>query len=317
LAIIVLVVGCGDNERSGLQLDATDASISGNYGELCALDVNGTLRCLLDGPWGNRSVSQKPGRWSSVAAGTTHSCAIDTDGKLWCWGRNCVGQLRDGSRSHEDPSLIESELTWKQVAVGGGKTCAIDSLDDLYCWGGLDYHQSDCDYASHPIIQIDPTRHWKSVSSSWYVVDAITSDNERVRMNDPRGLTDPWQPVVEELPGTWASVTSGVHMSCGLRVQGEWACLDHSATSNVPVFTAADALAAIASSYHHCALDDAGDAWCAGRNDAGQVDPDDPSMEIEQARRQEGPFTGLVTLADGTCVSAGSTVTCWGGLTSE
>ncbi len=34
--------------------------------------------------------------WSSVAAGTTHSLALKTDGTLWAWGANSLGQLGDG-----------------------------------------------------------------------------------------------------------------------------------------------------------------------------------------------------------------------------
>lgn len=35
--------------------------------------------------------------WRSVSAGRGHTCGIDTDGELWCWGRNVVGQLGDGT----------------------------------------------------------------------------------------------------------------------------------------------------------------------------------------------------------------------------
>jgi hypothetical protein len=36
-------------------------------------------------------------RWLAVAAGRFHSMAIDTDGKLWVWGRNAEGQLGLGT----------------------------------------------------------------------------------------------------------------------------------------------------------------------------------------------------------------------------
>ena len=36
-------------------------------------------------------------RWLAVAAGRYHSLAIDTDGKLWVWGRNAEGQLGLGT----------------------------------------------------------------------------------------------------------------------------------------------------------------------------------------------------------------------------
>jgi alpha-tubulin suppressor-like RCC1 family protein len=33
----------------------------------------------------------------AVAAGKSHSVAIDTNGGLWAWGRNTEGQLGNGS----------------------------------------------------------------------------------------------------------------------------------------------------------------------------------------------------------------------------
>lgn len=36
-------------------------------------------------------------RFVSVAAGDVHSCALDPDGVVWCWGRNGSGQLGDGT----------------------------------------------------------------------------------------------------------------------------------------------------------------------------------------------------------------------------
>ena len=36
-------------------------------------------------------------RWLAVTAGRYHSMAIDTDGKLWVWGRNTEGQLGLGA----------------------------------------------------------------------------------------------------------------------------------------------------------------------------------------------------------------------------
>jgi alpha-tubulin suppressor-like RCC1 family protein len=35
--------------------------------------------------------------WASVAAGSSHTCALATNGTLWCWGDNSYGQLGTGS----------------------------------------------------------------------------------------------------------------------------------------------------------------------------------------------------------------------------
>jgi alpha-tubulin suppressor-like RCC1 family protein len=32
-----------------------------------------------------------------VDAGDRHSCSMDSDGALWCWGGNMYGQLGDGT----------------------------------------------------------------------------------------------------------------------------------------------------------------------------------------------------------------------------
>ena len=38
-----------------------------------------------------------PGEWQTVASGFLHSCAIQTDGSLWCWGGNNRGALGNGT----------------------------------------------------------------------------------------------------------------------------------------------------------------------------------------------------------------------------
>ena len=49
-----------------------------------------------------------------VGAGGYHSCAVKTDGSLWCWGNNEYGQLRDGTAWRNTPTYIMN------LASGGG-----------------------------------------------------------------------------------------------------------------------------------------------------------------------------------------------------
>jgi hypothetical protein len=100
--------------------------------------------------------------------------------------------------------------------------------------------------------------------------------------------------------------------SCGLR-DGAWGCIKHGDSAFTPVRTTSSALTAVASDYHHCALDAGDDVWCVGRNDAGQVDPDDARPEVPEPHRHPGPFSTVVALQDGTCASSENIVTCWGG----
>src|SRR4051812_1299568 len=53
---------------------------------------------------------------SRVAAGYAYSCAIKTDGTLWCWGSNGSGQLGDGTTtSRETPAQVGDAADWAGI----------------------------------------------------------------------------------------------------------------------------------------------------------------------------------------------------------
>ena len=49
-------------------------------------------------PARRRDAGAAPATATSAAAGAAHSCALDDDGRVWCWGRGDEGQLGDGAR---------------------------------------------------------------------------------------------------------------------------------------------------------------------------------------------------------------------------
>lgn len=83
----------------------------------------------------------------AVAAGYNSSCAIDTAGLAYCWGRNNLGQL--GNNSTVDSSLpvavntsgvLAGKKLWNIVA-GSDHFCAIATDGNAYCWGRNVYGQ--------------------------------------------------------------------------------------------------------------------------------------------------------------------------------
>jgi hypothetical protein len=64
-----------------------------------------------------------------------HTCAIATDGALYCWGPNHDGQVGAGDvAAHGEPTRI-ADPTWIDVSVGYRHACAIREGGALYCWG--------------------------------------------------------------------------------------------------------------------------------------------------------------------------------------
>jgi len=101
--------------------------------------------------------------FAAVACGAAHTCAIDTEGDIYCWGDNDDGQLGNGGASgiNSTPTLVilTGEHTWMQIASGGpdgNTTCAIDDTGELWCWGSNANGQGDP--SSAMTVLVEPVR---------------------------------------------------------------------------------------------------------------------------------------------------------------
>ena len=76
--------------------------------------------------------------WTQISAGVTHTCAVRTDGALYCWGANDRGQLGNGSFATSD-NLIRAQIAAPvaEVSAGEQRTCARTTLGTVYCWGAI------------------------------------------------------------------------------------------------------------------------------------------------------------------------------------
>ena len=73
-----------------------------------------------------------------MSAGGEYSCGIGTSGAAYCWGRNDVGQLGDGSDTTRlVPVLVAAPAGVKFVAVDAGDrhACGVSDAGVAYCWG--------------------------------------------------------------------------------------------------------------------------------------------------------------------------------------
>jgi alpha-tubulin suppressor-like RCC1 family protein len=130
------------------------AFLSAGSFHACAAEVSGPPRC-----WGANDQAQlggtttetctgAPCSWipvevsiggelRSLDAGANHTCVVKSDGTVWCWGANVLGQLGNDSTMSSPTPVQVSGLRGAAMAVsaGGVHTCAL--LDDrtVDCWG--------------------------------------------------------------------------------------------------------------------------------------------------------------------------------------
>jgi alpha-tubulin suppressor-like RCC1 family protein len=71
-----------------------------------------------------------------VAVGDAFSCALVSDGGVWCWGRNSFGELGNGSTEASlSPVRVRGLDAATQIALGLEYGCALRDTGDISCWG--------------------------------------------------------------------------------------------------------------------------------------------------------------------------------------
>lgn len=158
----------GSTTTDALTSVAIDAAvdysdIASGGGHTCGITSTGVLKCWgannrgqlgrgsidATAPAGLFTISHPGARaWVSVATGGSHTCAIDDQTKLFCWGADDLQQLGNGSASTDvnAPAEIDSTVitnTYVQVSTGEAHTCALHTTGFVYCWGKNDHGQAN------------------------------------------------------------------------------------------------------------------------------------------------------------------------------
>jgi alpha-tubulin suppressor-like RCC1 family protein len=71
-----------------------------------------------------------------ITAGASHTCAVQADGTIDCWGSNFFGQVGDGSNTDRNkPTGVSGITDATAIAAGAFHTCAVRADGTGQCWG--------------------------------------------------------------------------------------------------------------------------------------------------------------------------------------
>jgi len=109
-------------------------SITSEYGP-----VAGGQTVTITGDFG---IPDAPLEIVQIAAGTNHSIALDSEGRVFAWGHNYSGQLGNGTNIDSnapvavDTTGVLAGRDIVQVAAGWSHSIALDSEGRVFAWGG-------------------------------------------------------------------------------------------------------------------------------------------------------------------------------------
>ena len=135
--------------------------------------VYGELGINISGATARRSSPVQVGSqtWTDVQQAGNFSLGLQTNGTLWSWGRNNLGQLgKNDLISRSSPVQIGSLTNWTNIAVGKDGTClAVNASGQLYSWGeniaGLLGQNNAINYSSP--VQVGALNDWDKVEGGY------------------------------------------------------------------------------------------------------------------------------------------------------
>lgn len=141
---------------SGLT-DAVQVDVGDGY--TCAVRSGGGVRCWGYNGYGNLGDNSVTARntpvdvvnltgvsfvsaAANIGGGFQHTCALKTDGTVWCWGYGGNGELGDGAATTKySPTQVQGITNAAKIAVAGLTSCAVLGDGTAKCWGYNNYGQ--------------------------------------------------------------------------------------------------------------------------------------------------------------------------------
>jgi alpha-tubulin suppressor-like RCC1 family protein len=244
-------------------------------------------------------VTAAPVALTSVSAGTSHACAIASNGAAYCWGDGSYGRLGNGTNSvifQKTPGAVQGSLRFETVSAGNGHTCAVALDGRGYCWGRNDYGQlgnGSTAFSNVPVTVSNDLR-FSSISAAERNSCGLTTDGAAYcwgwnwwgqlgngTQSNSNGFSD--VPVAVTGGLKFISLSTLAATVCGVTEDGALYCWGYNSDgmlgdrtrefSTVPVRVGTGVQFAVVSVgvRHACGISREGSAYCWGLNENGRL----------------------------------------------
>jgi len=203
-------------------------------------------------------------RWIALDAGFRHTCAIDIDKNMWCWGANDFDQLgcsgscggsQPGVLHRVTPPLILGDLPvrFRKVSSGKGHSCGISERGNAICWGNNINMQSGGTASINPPLHVVGQNPFMTISAGNDHTCATTNMGElecwggnrlgEIQRNNPNAFFPSPVNVRQfhsaSLVGAVDVVAAGFNETCAHSASGGVACWGGGSAADTQVHAAA------------------------------------------------------------------------------
>jgi alpha-tubulin suppressor-like RCC1 family protein len=251
-----------------------------------------------------------------AALGAAHTCVLDPDGRVRCWGANDVGQLGRGAAGPPTPrpEYVAGLRDVVELASDGDFTCARHDDAAISCWGRNDEGQLGRGSAS--TFEASAGR----VAGEWRAVK-LSVGRDRTCALDTAGVVRCWgmiatglraavPTVIADLPADIVDVSAAFANCCAITSAGApWCWGPRSAITSGPfVYPVEDVRVDAVDAGHQrsCGIDDHGAVYCWWNNYLDYMGgPEVLPLPDRATVLAKADYHGCALLVDGT-------MWCWG-----